>query len=538
MLRLAFLLALSGSLPLKPKTTPFHFESFATDDWETHWQISTLENYTGRWYLGDTPPPRNYRSEKMMFAQTENAYYALATKFDTPLVLKNKPLVLQYETRFVKGVDCGGAYIKLFGNPDFDPPTLSNESRYVIMFGPDKCGETDKVHFIFNHKNPLNGTVSEKHLETPPTVKTDKINHLYTLIVRPNQTFEILIDAVLEKRGNLFDDFEPPVNPPIEIDDPTDSKPPDWEEEEMIEDPDARKPDDWDESQPEYIPDPSKLEPPDDWFVDEPRFISDPNAKKPEDWDDEILGPWEAPTVANPKCQKAAGCGDWEPPLIQNPHFQGKWTPPQMPNPAYRGEWVPRQIANPDYYEDKDPYGGFPDIVGAGFELWMVNNDIGFGNVYIGQDEAAVKDWNEAHFKAKFRRQDDEFKKFEAQSKAKQTDPDKSPVPESLLHREEGPWSDFMLNVKDAWALFYEENPELVTILAVSCVAVPIVLVSFCTCFKRSEVKPKPRKKLTPEQREEKRKRLAAKREAARLAREAETGAEGLTRRAPAEEKE
>lgn len=31
------------------------------------------------------------------------------------------------------------------------------------MFGPDKCGNDIKLHFIFRHKNPRNGTVTEKH---------------------------------------------------------------------------------------------------------------------------------------------------------------------------------------------------------------------------------------------------------------------------------------------------------------------------------------------------------------------------------------
>jgi hypothetical protein len=34
--------------------------------------------------------------------------------------------------------------------------------------------------------------------------------------------------------GSLFDDFEPPVNPPQEIDDPADFKPEDWDEREKI----------------------------------------------------------------------------------------------------------------------------------------------------------------------------------------------------------------------------------------------------------------------------------------------------------------
>ena len=33
------------------------------------------------------------------------------------------------------------------------------------MFGPDKCGSNNKVHVIFRHANPLNGSIEEKHLK-------------------------------------------------------------------------------------------------------------------------------------------------------------------------------------------------------------------------------------------------------------------------------------------------------------------------------------------------------------------------------------
>ena len=35
-----------------------------------------------------------------------------------------------------------------------------DKTPYTIMFGPDKCGLTSKVHFIIRHKNPVNGTVT------------------------------------------------------------------------------------------------------------------------------------------------------------------------------------------------------------------------------------------------------------------------------------------------------------------------------------------------------------------------------------------
>lgn len=56
------------------------------------------------------------------------------------------------------------------------------------MFGPDKCGATNKVHFIFRHKNPLTGDYEEKHLEATPSPKITKTTALYTLIIKSVQT--------------------------------------------------------------------------------------------------------------------------------------------------------------------------------------------------------------------------------------------------------------------------------------------------------------------------------------------------------------
>jgi calnexin len=44
------------------------------------------------------------------------------------------------------GLECGGAYMKLLqNNKKLQSEEFSNASPYVIMFGPDKCGSTNKV---------------------------------------------------------------------------------------------------------------------------------------------------------------------------------------------------------------------------------------------------------------------------------------------------------------------------------------------------------------------------------------------------------
>lgn len=212
--------------------------------------------------------------------------------------------------------------------------------------------------------------------------KITKQSTLYTLIVRPDQTFELRIDGNKVKEGNLLGDFTPAVNPPSHIDDPEDKKPEDWVDVARIPDPDAKKPEDWDEDAPYEIVDEDATKP-DDWLEDEPEYIPDPNAEKPEDWVDEEDGDWIPPTVPNPRCEEASGCGKWTPPMKANPAYKGKWTAPLIDNPDYKGPWSPRLIPNPDFFEDKTP-SNFEPMGAIGFELWTMTKDILFDNIYIG----------------------------------------------------------------------------------------------------------------------------------------------------------
>ncbi|CBF75819.1 calnexin [Aspergillus nidulans FGSC A4] len=381
----------------RPTFTPTSLEApfleQFTDDWESRWTPSHAKKedskseedwaYVGEWSVEEPTVYKGIDGDKGLVVKNVAAHHAISAKFPKKIDNKGKTLVVQYEVKPQNSLVCGGAYMKLLqDNKKALADDFSNTTPYVIMFGPDKCGATNKVHFIFRHKNPKTGEYEEKHLKAPPAARTSKLSSLYTLIVRPDQSFQILIDGAAVKNGTLLEDFNPPVNPEKEIDDPKDKKPDDWVDEAKIPDPDATKPDDWDEDAPYEIVDES-AEKPDDWLEDEPNSIPDPEAEKPEDWDDEEDGDWIPPTVPNPKCSEVSGCGPWSPPLIKNPAYKGKWTAPLIDNPAYKGPWAPRKIANPDYFEDKTP-SNFEPMGAIGFEIWTMQNDILFDNIYIG----------------------------------------------------------------------------------------------------------------------------------------------------------
>ncbi|RAH72119.1 calnexin [Aspergillus aculeatinus CBS 121060] len=388
------------SIAEKPTFTPTtlkapFLEQF-TDDWDSRWTPSHAKKedskseedwaYVGEWSVEEPTVLKGIEGDKGLVVKNVAAHHAISSKFPKKIDNKDKTLVVQYEVKPQNSLVCGGAYLKLLqDNKKLQSEEFSNASPYVIMFGPDKCGATNKVHFIFRHKNPKTGEYEEKHLKAPPAARTNKVTSLYTLIVRPDQTFSILIDGEEAKSGNLLEDFSPAVNPEKEIDDPKDKKPSDWVDESKIADPEATKPEDWDEDAPYEIVD-EDAEKPEDWLEDEPTSIPDPEAEKPEDWDDEEDGDWVPPTVPNPKCQEAAGCGPWTAPLIKNPAYKGKWTAPLVDNPAYKGPWAPRKIANPAYFEDKTP-SNFEPMGAIGFEIWTMQNDILFDNIYIGHSE-------------------------------------------------------------------------------------------------------------------------------------------------------
>ena len=52
----------------------------------------------------------------------------------------------RYEVQLQDGLECGGAYLKfLQATGDLDIARVSDKTPYSIMFGPDRCGTTDKV---------------------------------------------------------------------------------------------------------------------------------------------------------------------------------------------------------------------------------------------------------------------------------------------------------------------------------------------------------------------------------------------------------
>ena len=106
----------------------------------------------------------------------------------------------------------------------------------------------------------------------------DVLTHVYTLVLKPDNTYIVKIDNEKVESGSLEEDWDFLL--PKEIEDPSETKPSEWDDNEQIDDPEDVKPEDWDT---------------------EPEHIVDPAATKPDDWDDEMDGEWEAPMIDNTK---------------------------------------------------------------------------------------------------------------------------------------------------------------------------------------------------------------------------------------------
>merc|ERR1711871_552333 len=218
--------------------------------------------------------------------QEDSKFFGIAAGFDS-FSNKGKTLIIQYQAKYEKDVECGGGYLKL--GPKMDDATqFGDPTVYNIMFGPDKCGYTKRTHLIFQYK----GKNVLKKSDLDYKQDGEGTSHLYRLILKPDNTVRVEIDEEKVYEGSLKEDWE--VLKPKVIPDPEDKKPSDWVEDSMMD---------------------------------------DPEDKKPDDWDDEEDGEWEPPMKDNPAYK-----GDWSVKRISNPAYKGFWEAKKIDNPEYEDD--------------------------------------------------------------------------------------------------------------------------------------------------------------------------------------------------------
>lgn len=329
-----------------------HFKETFDDKWASRWTKSTfkvsegtageMKLTAGKWY-GDA------EADKGIQTGPDSKFFAYYASMPKEVDNKASDLVLQFSVKHEQDLDCGGGYIKLLpASSASKMKDFGGETPYSIMFGPDICGySTKKVHVIITYKGE--NYLIKKDIKA----ETDSLTHVYTLVIKPDNTYSVLVDLVEVASGSLMEDWD--MLKPKTIKDPSAVKPEDWDEREMIADPTESKPAGYD---------------------DIPETIEDTSATKPEDWDDEEDGSWEAPTIPNPE-------------------FKGEWKPTMIPNPEYKGLWVAPDIPNPDFVLDESLYH-FKDLKFLGFELWQVKAGSIFDNIMVADSLEEAKEFAES----------------------------------------------------------------------------------------------------------------------------------------------
>eukprot|EP01121_Diplochlamys_sp_Union-15-3_P015899 TRINITY_DN531_c0_g3_i7.p1 TRINITY_DN531_c0_g3~~TRINITY_DN531_c0_g3_i7.p1 ORF type:complete len:399 (-),score=115.88 TRINITY_DN531_c0_g3_i7:74-1270(-) len=357
-------------------TAEDYFAEKFDKNWESRWVKAypkKAENADGEWGWSAGKFYNDAEKDKGLQTTQDAKFYTISAEFPKEFSNRGKDLIIQYTVKFEQNIDCGGGYLKIYP-ASLDQENMNSESEYNIMFGPDICGSsTRRVHVIFSH-NGKNHLIKK---EIRP--ETDEFTHIYRLVVKPDNTYEVYIDGDKKESGSLEEDWD--ILPPKQIKDPNAHKPSDWVDEKEIADPEDKKPEGWD---------------------DIPAEIPDPEASKPDDWDEDLDGEWEAPQIPNPE-------------------YKGAWKAKQIPNPAYKGEWVHPLVDNPDYHPNANLYA-YDSFKYVGIDIWQVKSGTIFDNILITDSEEKADKWlaewevqKEGEKKAHDKHKEEERKKAEAE---------------------------------------------------------------------------------------------------------------------------
>jgi len=343
----AILLLLVGLVALSSATVYFQ-ENFADSNWESRWVVSDWKKDSGEsgtWSLSAGKYFTNEEKERGLKTMQDARFYDISAAH-TEFSNKGKELVIQFSVKHEQNIDCGGGYIKLVPAGALSDQKEfkggEKETQYNIMFGPDICGYTKKVHLILNKKG------SNKLIKEEIPAESDEFTHVYTAVLSPDNTFKVYVDGQLKKEGSIPENWD--ILPPQKINDPSQSKPADWVDERMVDDVNDKKPEGYDDIAAE---------------------ITDPEAKKPEDWDDDLDGEWEAPKVPNPE-------------------YKGPWSPKKIENPLYKGPWTHPQIDNPEYKDEPELYA-FDSFKYVGIDVWQVKAGSIFNNFLLTDEWDTAK---------------------------------------------------------------------------------------------------------------------------------------------------
>ncbi|KAK2949596.1 putative Calnexin like protein [Blattamonas nauphoetae] len=361
---------------------------YFTEEFNKGWRENWVESQThqrdktngrvvsspGQWY-GD------WVVQSGLKTTDDKKFYLYTRDIGQTISNRGKPLIISYTIKHEDSKEAAGAYIKLLPET-INQEEYKSEDPFELMFGLDI---TSRLSALLKLTMTYMGEQYE--LRKFVTVPLDRYTHMYTLIIRPNNTMEVLLDGKRLIYGLIRDLFE--ILGPRMIADETVKKPADW-----IDDPE--------------IPDPNGPQKPADW--DDRPFIVDPDAKKPDNWDEiaEDMRLKDEQEKHMSKKEKSIweqlyeaydyrlGFTEkdrldpyaWVPPEIPNPAFKGKWTQRMIPNPDYKGPWSPPLIPNPKWRQANYLY--LHNIRYVAIDVYQEKAGTIYDNIFIGDD---MKEW-------------------------------------------------------------------------------------------------------------------------------------------------
>ncbi|XP_007183634.1 calreticulin-3 [Balaenoptera acutorostrata] len=313
-------------------TVYFQEDFLDGERWRNRWVQSTNDSQFGYFRLSSGKFYGHKEKDKGLQTTQNSRFYAISARFK-PFSNKGKTLIIQYTVKHEQKMDCGGGYIKLFP-ADVDQKNLNGKSQYYIMFGPDICGfDVKKVHVILHFKNQYHS--NKKSIRC----KVDGFTHLYTLILRPDLTYEVKIDGQSIESGSIEYDWQLTSLKRMEKA--------------------SAESEDWDQATE------GKSQA---WK----KHFLDASASTPSDWNSELDGDRQAPMLQKP------------------PHQDGL-----RPEGIDRDVWLHQKMKNTNYLTEYD-LSEFENIGAIGLELWQVRSGTIFDNFLITDDEEYAENFGKA----------------------------------------------------------------------------------------------------------------------------------------------
>ncbi|KAM4888130.1 calreticulin-3 [Thomomys bottae] len=309
-------------------TVYFREEFLDGERWRNRWVQSTNDSKFGHFTVSSGKFYGHKEKDKGLQTTQNGRFYAISARFK-PFSNKGKTLVVQYTVKHEQKMDCGGGYVKVFP-ADLDQRNLNGKSPYYIMFGPDICGfDIKKVHVILHFKNQYHP--NKKHIRC----KVDGFTHLYTLILRPDLTYEVKIDGQAIESGSIEYDWHLTS---LKNAEKAEAK--------------GR--------------DPAEVPSAQDW---EKHFL---DASAPSDWNSELDGDWQAA-------------------MLQKLPYQDSLRAEGID----RDVWLHHKMQSASSLLQHD-LSEFENIGAIGLELWQVRSGTIFDNFLITDDEEYAENFGKA----------------------------------------------------------------------------------------------------------------------------------------------